>query len=293
LLSGLALWALALLVNLDGAVQTVRRGTAAAGALDATHDALVVATATGGLSLLALGMSLRVVVGWLDLPAPDLRRAGRVWLPLAAATVLRALRPAGGALFPALEGLLGGAGDVLWAGAVLWYLPTLRGLWAPGTARPGGGPHGEADPPLARFVRLAYAWLGAAAVLAAAEALLRAAGSDGPAAAVADAGRHALLFGFLGGLTAGLSGRLPAAFLDVGGRGRRAARGAYAVAFWALAVATTLRVAAPLGGDGRAPALVVAGLAGALGLASLLVAQLLVARAAWATPPPAAPRPRS
>jgi hypothetical protein len=280
LLSGLALWALALLVNLDGAVQAVRLGAAGAGALDATHDALVVALATGGLSLIALGMSLRVVAGRLDLPAPDLRRAGRVWLPLAAATLLRALRPGGAALSPALGDLLGAAGNLLWAGAVLWYLPTLRGLWAPGTVRPGGGRHGEADPPLAWFVRLAYAWLAASAVLAVAEALLLALGSAGPATAVADAGRHALLFGFLGVLTAGLSGRLPSAFLESGDRGLRASRGAYAAAFWALAVATTLRVAAPLGGDWRSLALVIAGFAGATGLASLLVAQLQVARPA-------------
>jgi hypothetical protein len=288
LLSGLALWAVALLVNLDGAVRAVRVGTAGAGALDATHDALVVALTTGGLSLIALGMSLRVVAGWLDLPEPDLRRAGRVWLPLAAATLLRALRPGGAALSPALGDLLGVAGNVLWAGAALWYLPALRGLWAPGAVRPGGGPHGEADPPLAWFVRLAYAWLAATAVLAGAEALLLTLGSAGPASALADAGRHALLFGFLGVLTAGLSGRLPSAFLEVGERGLRASRGAYAAAFWALAVATTLRVAAPLGGDWRSAALVVAGAAGAAGLGSLLVAQLQLARAARAAGRPSA-----
>ena len=282
LLSGLALWALALLVNLDGAAQAVRVGTAGAGALDATHDALVVAMTSGGLAMVALGMSLRVVVGWLDLPAPDLRRAAGVWAPLVGGTLLRALRPGVEALSPEAGSLLAVAGNALWAGAVLWYVPSLRGLWSPNAVRSGGGVRGEADPPLARFVRLAYGWLVVAAALALLEAGLVVLDVPSGASAVADAGRHALLFGFLGVLTAGLSGRLPTAFLEVGERGVRASRAAYAAAFWCLVVATAARVAAPLAGDLRTEALLVAGAAGAAGLGCLLVALGHVARVAHA-----------
>ena len=274
LLSGLALWALALLVNLDGAIQAVRQGIAGAGALDVAHDALIVAMTGGGLAMIALGMSLRVVVGWLDLPAPNLRRAGQVWVPLLIGTLLRAFRPGVEALSPAAGAVLAVAGNVLWAGAVLWYLPILRGLWLPDAVRPGGGARGEADPPLAWFVRLAHAWLLAAAVLGVAEALImvgdRLGTATWSATAAGDAARHALLFGFLGVLTAGLTGRLPTAFLEIGEVAVRATRHSYRLAWFALLVATMLRVAAPLVAPLRTPLLIGAGTAGSLGLLCLL-----------------------
>jgi hypothetical protein len=282
LLTGLTLWGLALLVNLAGAVQSVRQGTAGAGALAPLPDALVVALASGGLATVALGMSLRVVVGWLDLPAPDLRRASQAWWPLAGAITLRAVRPAVEALAPPAGTAVAVLGATLWVAAVLWYLPALRGLWAPAAVRPGGGARGEGDPPLARFVRAAYAWLGVSALLAGTEALLFLLDAPAPAAAVADAGRHSLLFGFLGLLTAGLTGRLPTAFLDVGDLGVAVSRRAYEGAFWLLVVSSALRVVAALLGvvwpTGYAAALVAAGTTGSLGLCCLLVG---LARIGW------------
>src|SRR4030095_12877951 len=100
-------------------------------------------------------------------------------------------------LSPAAGSAVAVAGNALWAGAVLWYLPILRGLWSRDAVRAGGGASGEADPPLAWFVRLAYGWLAAAASLALLEAALVVLGVHGGASAIADAGRHALLFGFL------------------------------------------------------------------------------------------------
>ena len=280
LLAGLALWTLALLVNLDAAVEALRQGTISAGALDATSDALVVALSTGGLALFAAGMSLRVVVGWLDLPAPDLRRAQLAWTPLASGALLRGLAPGLEAISPGLGNLFGALGAALWAGGILYYAPALRGLWAPGAVTTGGGTRGEADPPLAWFIRVAHGWLIASGLLAVMEAALRALALRGVAsemgitsAGVVDAGRHALLFGFLGMLTAGLSGRLPTAFLDVGEAGMYASRLAYRGAFWLLLISTLCRVtAALLGGAARAATLVTAGTAGALGLLCLLLA---------------------
>jgi hypothetical protein len=81
---------LALLANLDGGLEAVHRGPAAAGAVDGNRDAFIVAAAGGGLALVAPGMSPRVVVGWLDLPAPDPGRAARSWWLLAAGAALRA-----------------------------------------------------------------------------------------------------------------------------------------------------------------------------------------------------------
>lgn len=289
LLSGLLLWALALLVNFDASVQALRNGLAAPGAIDPAQDGLVVALTAGGLALIATGMSLRVVVGWLDLPAPDLARATQAWWPLATAALIRGIRPGLEGTAPAAGAFAGVLGDALWVLGVVWYLPALRGLWSPGAVRRGGGRRGESDPPLAWFVRFAYAWLAISALLAAIEAaLISAGGAAGPlsATAVADAGRHALLFGFLGTLTAGLTGRLPTAFLEVGDRGVQASRGAYRATFWLLLVATFTRVLAPLAGDGRTVALVIAGTAGALALLSLLLACVQMAALA---PPRALP----
>ncbi len=272
---GLVLWFMALLANLDGAIEALRHGPASAGAMDGAHEAFIVAAMTGGLAVFALGMSLRVVTGWLDLPAPDLRRAGWAWWPLAAAAVLRALAsslPAGAAT-PALV-----AGAALWAAGVWTYLPVLRGLWSEAVVTVGGGPRGEADPPLAWYVRTAYAWLALSSVLALAEAALTLAGRVGaPWAAaapwVADAGRHAVLFGFLGLLTAGLSGRLAAAFLDRDAMVVPATRGRYRAAWGLLLLASVVRVAAALAGPWatwRAASLMLAGTLGSLGLLALL-----------------------
>ena len=152
----------------------------------------------------------------------------------------------------------------------------------------GGGAGGEADPPLAWFVRTAYAWLAVSGLLAAFEAALTLLG--GGAGALADAGRHALLFGYLGLLTAGLSGRLPTAFLDIGDAGVRASRHAYRAAYWLLLVSTICRVAAPLAGSLRTGALVLAGSAGAVGLCCLLVALTQVFRFTWRATRHAPPR---
>ena|GEM_PF-958761 len=266
---GLVLWFLALLANLDGAIEALRHGPAGAGAMDGAHDAFVVAAMTGGLAMIALGMSLRVVTGWLDLPAPDLRRAGRAWWPLAAAVILRALAsslPAGTATAALV------AGAALWAAGVWTYLPVLRGLWSASTVTAGGGARGEADPPLAWFVRTAYAWLALSSLLALGEAGLTLAGSAS-AAWMADAGRHAVLFGFLGLLTAGLSGRLPAAFLDIDSVALSATRGRYRIAWGLLLGASVARVAAALAGPWatwRMAGLVLAGTLGSLGLLALL-----------------------
>jgi hypothetical protein len=179
--------------------------------------------------------------------------------------------------------VLSALGALAWAAGVLWYVPALRGLWSRDAVSPGGGRRGEADPPLARFVRAAYAWLlvGAALTLldaattwAAAAGALTGAPAGG---ALTEAGRHALLFGFLGTLTAGLTGRLPTAFLDLGDRGAAATRGAYRAAWLLLVPATALRVGAPFAGDARA--LLIA-LAGGLGSAALLC--VLVALATMA-----------
>ncbi len=273
LLVGLVLWFMALLANLDGALEALRRGPAGAGALDGGHDAFIVAAMTGGLAMIALGMSLRVVTGWVDLPAPDLRRAGRAWWPLAAAVALRALSPSlsAGASTTALV-----AGAVLWTAGVWTYLPVLRGLWSAAAVTAGGGARGEADPPLAWFVRTAYAWLALSSLLALGEAGLTLAGAAG-AAWVADAERHAILFGFLGLLTAGLSGRLPAAFLDVDAVVLPATRGRYRTAWGLLLGASVARVAASLAGPWalwRTAGLLLAGTLGSLGLLALLAALL-------------------
>jgi hypothetical protein len=276
LLSGLLLWAVALLVNLDAAIQAIRAGTPAPGAIDPTADSLVVALATSGFALVATGMSLRVVVGWLDLPAPDLRRASNAWWPLVAAALLRGISPGLEAISTQIAAPVGVLGDLLWVTGVCWYLPALRGLWAPEAVRPGGGAEGESDPPLAWFVRLAYAWFAVSGALSGVHALVVVLGLDGVgplgAAALTDAGRHALLFGFLGVLTAGLAGRLPTAFLEVGARGVAASRRAYQATFWLLLVATAARVIAPLAGALRTASLMLAGTAGALGLVCLLLA---------------------
>ncbi|HEU5316940.1 MAG TPA: hypothetical protein VFX49_12600 [Chloroflexota bacterium] len=275
LLSGLVLWLVALLVNLDGAVDALRFGSPSAGAISPDRDALVVIAAGGGMALIALGMSLRVVVGWLDLPPPDLRRASRAWLPLLIGTVLRVASAATGDP-PTLQALAA----VVWAAGVLFYLPALRGLWSAGAVTVGGGRRGEADPPLAWFVRTAYAGLLAAALLAAAEVWAVLVGDIGPLSphALADGGRHALLFGYLGVLTAGLSGRLPTAFLDLGDRGVAATRLAYRVTWLLILPAAVLRVAGPLAGDIRAPLIAVAGVLGTAAFCSLLWALVTLAR---------------
>jgi hypothetical protein len=291
LLAGVLLWLAALLANLDGAIAAVRFGPVAPGALDATRDAFIVAAATGGFALIAAGMSLRVAVGWLDLPAPDLRRAAQAWGPLAGAALLRSLAPVAGGLAAGTGTALDVAGALLWAAGVAWYLPALRGLWSPETLRIGGGTRGEADPPLAWFVRTAYTWFALSGLLSVAYAALLLvdaigftplAGSGGAVTVtgVADAARHALLFGYLGTLTAGLAGRLPTAFLDVGDAAVGATRGLYRATWLLLLPAAALRVGAPLSGEAR-PALVVAsGALGAAGLVCLLAALLRVVRLA-------------
>ena len=64
---------------------------------------------------------------------------------------------------------------------------------------------------------------------------------------------HAILFGFLGVLTAGLTGRLPTAFLDVGERGIAATRMAYRITWILIVLAALLRVAGPLAGTRARP----------------------------------------
>lgn len=276
LLAGVLLWLAALLVNLDGAVDALRLGPPAAGAIAAGHDAFVVTASAAGLGLVALGMSLRVVVGWLDLPSPDLARAARAWWPLAAGAVLRVAGAVAGP-GPTGDGLAA-LGALAWAAGVLWFVPALRGLWSRDAVTPAGGRRGEADPPLAWFVRAAYGWLLVGAALALAEAAATWAAASGALAgvpargALADAGRHALLFGFLGTLTAGLTGRLPTAFLDLGDRGAAATRGAYRAAWVLLVPAAALRVGAPLAGDARAPLIALAGGLGSAALLCILVA---------------------
>jgi hypothetical protein len=285
LLPGLVLWRMALLVTLAGARAARRIGPVAPGALAAGRDAFVVAATTGGLALVALGMSMRVVVGWLDLPAPDLDRAGAAWLPLVAGAVLRA------AAAPLALPWLGALAELAWALGVLLYLSVLRGRWAPGAVHAGGGTRGEADPALAWFVRTAYAWLAVSGGVALGLGAARAGEAAGfvlsVPAGLADAGRHALLFGFLGVLTAGLAGRLPGAFLDVEAPPTPAMRACYRGAWGALVVASTLRVAAALLGDLRAPAIAGAGVAGALGLWCVLAVIVQIARAASAQERPA------
>jgi hypothetical protein len=273
LLAGVLLWLLALLANLDGAVDAVRHGPAAAGAVGATRDAFVVAAATGAFALIAAGMSLRVVVGWLDLPPPDLARASRAWWPLAGAAALRLAAVV--ATGPASTALHGAAG-ALWALGVWWYLPALRGLWEPAAARPGGGVSGQADPPLTWFVRSAYAWFAVSGALAGLDAVLTMAGAAGPtlpvpgAAGLADAWRHAVLFGYVATLTAGLTGRLPTVFLDLGDAAVAATRGRYRAAWALLLAAALLRVAAPLAAGPRPVLLVTSGTLGTAGLLCLL-----------------------
>jgi hypothetical protein len=271
---------LALLANLDGGLEAVHRGPAAAGAVDGNRDAFIVAAAGGGLALVAPGMSLRVVVGWLDLPAPDPGRAARAWWLLAAGAALRAAGAPLDQEAPPGRGL-SLLGDVLWTLGVLWYLPVLRGLWRPG---PGAG--GPGDPARRRFVRAAYAWFAVSGGLALGAAGLRLTdgtvilGSLQPGvAAVADAGRHAPHFGFLGLLTAGLAGRLPSAFLEVGDAPLVATRAWYGAAWVLLLGATALRVAAPLAGAWRPAALVGAGALTTPALLCLLVVLGSMARA--------------
>jgi hypothetical protein len=281
LLVGLSLWLVALLVNLDAAIEALRFGPAAPGAISAGRDAVIVAASTGGLAMIALGMSLRVAVGWANLSLPDLRRAGQAWWPLTLAVLLRAVSAALGGAFAWLD--LSAA--VLWVAGVAWYFPVLRGLWSPSVVTAGGGRSGEADPPLAWFLRAAYVWLAVSAVLALLEAAASLAGGFGgltPAQA-ADAGRHALLLGYLGMLTAGLTGRLPTAFLDLGDAGIRATRGLYRATWLLLLVAAALRVGAPLLGGMRLHLIATSGIAGTLALWCVLgvlarIAQLVRAR---------------
>jgi hypothetical protein len=216
-------------------------------------------------------------VGWLDLPPPDLARATGAWWPLAGAAALRLAAVAAGG--PAATALHGAAG-ALWALGVAWYLPALRGLWAPAAARPGGGASGEADPPLTWFVRTAYAWFAVSGALAAGEAIQTGAGAAGwalplpGASGLADAWRHAVLFGYVATLTAGLTGRLPTAFLDLGDTAAAAAvagtRGRYRAAWALLAGAALLRIAAPLLAGARPAFLVLLVTSGVLGTAGLL-----------------------
>jgi hypothetical protein len=91
---------------------------------------------------------------------------------------------------------------------------------------------------------------------------------------LADAGRHALLFGFLGVLTAGLTGRLPTAFLDIGDRGVGATRTAYRWTWQLLAPAAVLRAAGPLAGDARTIVIALSGVLGSVALWCLLWALL-------------------
>jgi uncharacterized protein involved in response to NO len=278
LLAGLLLWFASLLVNLDGAIDALRFGPPAAGAISAGRDAFVVAAAAGGFALVALGMSLRVAAGWADLPRPDLARAAAAWPALALGALLRALGVAADAGSWGIW--LEGTAALLWAAGVAWYLPVLRGLWSRDVATPGGGARGEADPPLTWFIRTAYAWLAVSAVLGLLEVAALLTGGIGTLghAQLADAGRHALLFGFLGVLTAGLTGRLPTAFLDLGEAGIAATRGLYRATFALLLPATVLRAVAPLLGDLRSATIALSGAFGTVALCCLLG---VLARIAW------------
>lgn len=264
---GLLLWLAALVANLDGAIDALRFGPEAAGAISAARDRFVISAAGHGMALIALGMSLRVVVGWLDLPAPNLARAQRAWLPLVLGAVLRALGAAsgGGTLFDA-------AGALSWAAGIALYVPVLRGLWSADAVTPGGGRSGESDPALAWFVRAAYAGLIISAALALLEATSVLVGGTGSLSphALGDAGRHALLFGFLGMLTAGLTGRLPTAFVDVGERGMAATRRLYRATWLLLVPAAALRTGAPLAADARSLLLATSGVLGSAALCCLL-----------------------
>jgi uncharacterized protein involved in response to NO len=281
LLVGLLLWLGALLANLDAAINAVRFGAVAPGAIGPVHNAFIIAAVGNGLALIALGMSLRVVVGWLDLPSPDLQRAGQAWWPLAGGAVLRAFAP----LLPqGLADVATASGGILWALGVFWYLPALRGLWSPAAVTPGGGERGEGDPALAWFVRAAYAGFAITGMLALVEAALLMTGMSVltlSASSVADAARHALLFGYLGVLTAGLTGRLPTAFLDVGDAAIAATRTRYLLAWLLLVPASVLRTAAPLAGEWRTGAVMLSGVLGSLGLLCLLAVLAHVARAAY------------
>lgn len=169
LLVGLLLWLAALLANLDAAINAVRFGSVAPGAIDAAHNGFIITATDYGIAMVALGMSLRVVVGWLDLPRPDLDRAAQAWWPLASGAVLRSFST----LLPdglATTGTVAAA--VLWAVGVYWYLPALQGLWSRAAVTASGGVRGEGDPPLAWFVRAAYAWFAVTGLLAAVEAVL-------------------------------------------------------------------------------------------------------------------------
>jgi hypothetical protein len=102
-----------------------------------------------------------------------------------------------------------------------------------------------------------------------------------------DAGRHALLFGFLGVLTAGLTGRLPSAFLDLGDRVVAATRAAYRWTWRLIVPAAVLRVAGPLAGDARSVTIALSGVLGSLALWCLLwalVKMVGLARAARLAP---------
>jgi hypothetical protein len=144
LLVGVLLWFVGLLVNLDGSIDALRFGPRAAGAIDSASDLLVITSTGYGMGLVALGMSLRVVVGWLDLPIPNLNRAKRAWIPLTLGAVLRVTSVALGEAV-ALEV----AAASLWALGVAVYVPSLRGLWSRDAVAAGGGRRGESDPPLA------------------------------------------------------------------------------------------------------------------------------------------------
>ncbi|MAG36411.1 MAG: hypothetical protein CL878_09225 [Dehalococcoidia bacterium] len=284
LLVGLMLWLVALLVNLDGAINALRLGLVAPGALSATRDALIVAAMTNGLPMIALGMSLRVVVGWTDLPTADLGRAAQAWWPLTLAVLLRAAVP-GVEVFSETGGhVVTAVGGLLWGLGVFWYLPVLRGLWSSSSVRVGGGAGGEADPPLAWFVRTAYGWFVLTGVLAAVQSLLAVGQVAGlvtsPPSTIADVARHALLLGYLGTLTAGLSGRLPSAFLDVGDAALAGTGPFYRAAWLLLLTATVLRVIAPLAGEAQSWLVAASGMLGALALWSLLVVMVRIALAA-------------
>ena len=140
----------------------------------------------------------------------------------------------------------------------------------------GGGRRGESDPPLAWFVRAAYAGLILSASLGLLEVWALLLGDIGPLSShmLADAGRHALLFGFLGVLTTGLTGRLPTAFVDLGDRGVAATRTAYAWTWRLIVPAAALRITGPLLGDARSAVIALSGVLGSVALWCLLWALL-------------------
>jgi hypothetical protein len=193
---------------------------------------------------------------------------------LAAGAVLRAMAPGLGFLPATVQAAAGIAGAALWGLGALWYLPALRGLWSPDVVTQGGGADGEADPPLAWFVRVAYGWFAVVGMLALASAVVTAAelfsAGGGLAPWLLDMERHALLFGYLGMLTAGLSGRLPGAFLDLGDAAVAATRLPYRAAWILLTIATALRVLAPALGPARSHGVATSGIVGAVGLWALL-----------------------